>query len=154
MKSITQNQQRCLTQKIKVGNIAVGGDAPISVQTMTKTDGHDIDATVAQIHEVATIGCDIVRLAIVDKDAATALAEIRRQVSTPLIADIHFDYKLALTSIESGVDGLRINPGNIGGRENVEQVVNAASERNIPIRIGVNGGSLEKDMGLAVQKHW
>ncbi|MCK5529082.1 MAG: flavodoxin-dependent (E)-4-hydroxy-3-methylbut-2-enyl-diphosphate synthase, partial [Kiritimatiellae bacterium] len=146
MQSITQSHQRCQTKKIKVGDIAVGGDSPISVQTMTKTDGHDIDATVAQIHEVATVGCDIVRLAIVDAEAAKALAEIRSQVSTPLIADIHFDYKLALLAIESGVDGLRINPGNIGGRENVEQVVSAASERSIPIRIGVNGGSLEKDI--------
>ena len=146
MKSITQSHQRCQTKKIKVGDIAVGGDSPISVQTMTKTDGHDIDATVAQIHEVATVGCDIVRLAIIDAEAAKALAEIKHQVSTPLIADIHFDYKLALLSIESGVDGLRINPGNIGGRDNVAQVVSAASERNIPIRIGVNGGSLEKDI--------
>lgn len=145
-KQLPPNHQRCQTKKIKVGNIAVGGDSQISVQTMTKTDGHDIDATVAQIHEVATVGCDIVRLAIIDEDAAKALAEIRRQVSTPLIADIHFDYKLALISIESGVDGLRINPGNIGDRKNTQLVVKAAAERNIPIRIGVNGGSLEKDL--------
>lgn len=146
MKSEIAKHQRCQTNKITVGGTDVGGDAPITVQTMTKTDGHDIDATVAQIHEVATVGCDIVRLAIIDEAAAKALAEIRRQVSTPLIADIHFDYKLALISIESGVDGLRINPGNIGDRKNIEMVVKAAAERNIPIRIGVNGGSLEKDI--------
>ncbi len=146
MKSKIAKHRRCQTNKITVGGTDVGGDAPITVQTMTKTDGHDIDATVAQIHEVATVGCDFVRLAIIDEAAAKALVEIRHQVSTPLIADIHFDYKLALLSIESGVDGLRINPGNIGDRKNVEMVVKAAAERNIPIRIGVNGGSLEKDI--------
>ncbi len=146
MQQKMQNQRRRQTRRINVGNVPVGDGAPISVQTMTKTDGHDIDATVFQIHEVATVGCDIVRLAVIDKEAAEALAEIGHQVSTPIIADIHFDYKLALTAIESGISGLRINPGNIGAKENIEKVVRAAAERDIPIRIGVNGGSLEKDL--------
>ena len=146
MKLTTQSPIRRKTRQIKVGDIAVGGNAPVSVQTMTKTDGHDVDATVAQIHEVATAGCDIVRLAVIDEEAAEALAEIGKQVSTPIIADIHFDYKLALIALESGIAGLRINPGNIGARENVERVVQAAAERNVPIRIGVNGGSLEKEL--------
>jgi (E)-4-hydroxy-3-methylbut-2-enyl-diphosphate synthase len=113
---------------------------------MTKTDTRDIDATVAQIQNVTAAGCDLVRLAVIDDAAARALAEIKRQVSIPLIADIHFDHTLALTALASGVDGLRINPGNIGARANVEAVVAAASERHVPIRIGVNGGSLEKEI--------
>lgn len=136
--------KRRKTRRIQVGSVGVGGDAPISVQSMTKTDTRDIDATVAQISELAGAGCDIVRLAVVDEAAARALGKIRAQVEIPLIADIHFDYRLALLSIEAGIDGLRINPGNIGENDKVEQVVRAASERNVPIRIGVNSGSLEK----------
>ena len=138
--------ERRPTRTIRLGNLVIGGDAPISVQTMTKTDTRDVDATVSQLHEVSNAGCDIVRLAVVDMDAAGAMAEIARQSPVPLVADIHFDHKLALRCIESDVSGLRINPGNIGGRENVAKVVDAAKERNLPIRIGVNSGSLEADI--------
>ena len=134
------------TRLIRIGAVDVGGGAPVSVQTMTKTDTRDVAATVSQIRAVATLGCDIVRLAVVDRAAAEALRAIRAEVSLPLIADIHFDHRLALGALESGVDGLRINPGNIGGEANVREVVDAARERNVPIRIGVNSGSLEKDI--------
>lgn len=140
------NILRRLSRQIKVGNVAVGGDAPISVQTMTKTDTRDVAATVAQIREVQTLGCDLVRVAIPDAVAARGLAAIRRQVTIPVIADIHFDYRLALLALESGADGLRINPGNIGGPREIAEIVKAARERRIPIRIGVNSGSLEKDL--------
>lgn len=137
---------RRLTRQLQVGTVPVGGGAPVSVQTMTKTDTRDVDATVAQVNEVAALGCDIVRLAVVDQAAAAALGEIRGQVSIPLIADIHFDHRLALTALAAGVDGLRINPGNIGGEREVRAVVDAARERVVPIRIGVNAGSLEQDL--------
>ena len=132
------------TRRIMLGSVAIGGDAPISVQTMTKTDTRDVAATVAQIRAVTELGCDIVRLAVPDAAAAEALAEIRKQVQVPLVADIHFDYRLAVAAINGGIDGLRINPGNIGGAENLRAVVAAARPRKIPIRIGVNAGSLEK----------
>ncbi len=134
------------TKQIHVGSVAIGGNAPISVQTMTKTDTRDIPNTIDQIRELQLLGCDIVRLAVIDDEAAKALKSIRSEVDIPLVADIHFDYKLALASIAAGVDGLRINPGNIGVESNVAEVVAAARERNIPIRIGVNGGSLESDI--------
>jgi len=134
------------TRAIRVGNVPVGGDAPVSVQTMTKTDTRDVAATVAQIEEVTSLGCDIVRLAVVDAEAAKALGEIRRRVTVPLIADIHFDYRLAVMAVENGADGLRINPGNIGDATRVREVVAAAAERKVPIRIGVNSGSVEKDL--------
>ena len=134
------------TRRLNVGSVAVGGDAPISVQTMTKTDTRDVRATVGQIHELEAAGCDIVRLAIVDETAARALAEIRREVRLPLIADIHFQHTLALIALDAGIDGLRINPGNIGGEDRVREVVRAAAPRQVPIRIGVNAGSLEKDL--------
>jgi (E)-4-hydroxy-3-methylbut-2-enyl-diphosphate synthase len=134
------------TRQINVGPVTVGGDAPISVQTMTKTDTRDIDATVAQIAAVAEIGCDIVRLAVPDREAADALPAITEQASIPVIADIHFDHKLALAALESGVDALRINPGNIGGEANVREVVQAAGSNKVPIRIGVNSGSVEKEL--------
>ena len=137
---------RRATRKISVGSIAVGGDAPVSVQTMTKTDTRDVSATVDQIKAAQAIGCDIVRLAIIDADACKALKKIKKQVETPLVADIHFDHKLALASLKAGVDGLRINPGNIGDHKKVADVVKAARERSVPIRIGVNSGSLEKDI--------
>jgi (E)-4-hydroxy-3-methylbut-2-enyl-diphosphate synthase len=137
---------RKLTRQIKIGDVLIGGGAPCAVQSMCSTDTRDVAATLAQIGRLADAGCEIVRCAVPDADAARALAAIKAGSSLPLIADIHFDYKLALTSLESGVDGLRLNPGNIGERWKVAEVVKAASERKIPIRIGVNGGSLEKEL--------
>jgi (E)-4-hydroxy-3-methylbut-2-enyl-diphosphate synthase len=134
------------TRAIRVGSLAIGDGAPVSVQTMTKTDTRDVESTVAQIHEVETLGCDLVRLAVPDEAAARALAPIRRETRVPLVADIHFNHRLALLALEAGVDGLRINPGNIGGVERVREVVAAARERRVPIRIGVNSGSLERDL--------
>src|SRR5919202_1512328 len=135
------------SKAVKVKDIQVGGGAPVVVQSMTKTDTADVTATVAQIEEMVRAGCEIVRLAVPDKDAAIALKEIRRRVPhVPLVADIHFHYKLALMALEAGVDKLRLNPGNIGSHERVREVVRAAQERGVPIRIGVNGGSLEKDL--------
>ncbi len=132
------------TKKIHLGTIPIGGDSPIVVQSMTKTDTRDTSATVDQIHRLETAGCEAVRLAVVDIEAAEALGIIKAAVSIPIIADIHFDYRLALESIAQGVDGLRINPGNIGDKSKVRKVVQAATKRKIPIRIGVNAGSLEK----------
>jgi (E)-4-hydroxy-3-methylbut-2-enyl-diphosphate synthase len=140
------NIQRHLTQQIHIGSVAVGGNAPISVQTMTKTDTRNVADTVQQIQEIQAAGCDIVRLAVLDEEAAKALACIRNQVRIPLIADIHFNHKLALIALDNGIDGLRINPGNIGSLDRVREVVKAAAPRKVPIRIGVNGGSLEKDI--------
>ncbi len=139
---IDRKKTRC----ISVGGVKVGGDARISVQTMTKTDTRDVAATLGQIREVADIGCDIARLAVIDQKAAESLLPICRESPIPLIADIHFDHKLALIAIKSGVSGLRINPGNIGSEQKVAEVVAAAKDRLIPIRIGVNSGSIEKDI--------
>ncbi len=135
------------TRAVKIKNVQVGGGAPVAIQSMTKTDTVDVDATVAQIEEMMRAGCEIVRLAVPDKDAAIALKEIRKRVpDVPLVADIHFHYKLALMALEAGVDKLRLNPGNIGAHERVREVVRAAQAQKVPIRIGVNGGSLEKDL--------
>ncbi|HJR06183.1 MAG TPA: flavodoxin-dependent (E)-4-hydroxy-3-methylbut-2-enyl-diphosphate synthase [Pyrinomonadaceae bacterium] len=135
------------TRAVKIGKIQVGGGAPVAVQSMTKTDTADVDGTVRQIEEMMTAGCEIVRLAVPDKDAALALKEIRRRVpDVPLVADIHFHYKLALMALDAGVDKLRLNPGNIGAHERVREVTRAAQAQKVPIRIGVNGGSLEKDL--------
>lgn len=134
------------TRQIRIGDVLIGGGAPVSVQSMTKTDTRDIKATVAQIRRLEKAGCEIVRLAVPDREAVAALGEIRRKVRVPLVADIHFDHRLALASIEAGVDALRINPGNIGSPKKVREVVRAAREHGIPIRIGVNSGSLEKDL--------
>ena len=134
------------TRQIMVGNVAVGDGAKISVQSMTNTDTRDVKATVAQIKRLEDANCEIVRVAAPDNDAAIALGKIKEQAKIPIIADIHFDYRLAVTAIKQGVDGLRINPGNIGDRWKVEEVVKAASEKKIPIRIGVNAGSLEKEL--------
>ena len=139
-------KERRKTRQVHVGSVPVGGDARISVQTMTKTDTADVSATVAQIQEVTELGCDIVRIAVVDEKAASALAEIVKESTIPVVADIHFDHRLALTAIDAGVDGLRINPGNIGGKEKVAELVSAVKDRLVPIRIGVNSGSLEKDI--------
>jgi (E)-4-hydroxy-3-methylbut-2-enyl-diphosphate synthase len=138
--------QRRKTRQIHLGKVKVGGEAPITVQSMTKTDTRDVNATVEQIWALEAAGCDIVRLAVPVREAAERLGEIRKEIRIPLIADIHFNYKLALAALEQGVDGLRLNPGNIGARWCVEEVIKAASERKIPIRIGVNAGSLEKDL--------
>jgi (E)-4-hydroxy-3-methylbut-2-enyl-diphosphate synthase len=137
---------RRLTRKIQIGNVAVGGDAPISVQSMCSTDTRDVAATTAQIEALAVAGCEIVRCAVPDEDAARALTLVCAQSRLPMIADIHFDYRLALMSLEAGVAGLRLNPGNIGARWKVEEVVRACTDRAVPIRIGVNAGSLEQEL--------
>jgi (E)-4-hydroxy-3-methylbut-2-enyl-diphosphate synthase len=134
------------SRQIHVGKVPVGGDAPISVQSMTNTDTLDVAATVAQIRQLEAAGADIVRVSVPDMDAAEAFGRIRREVEVPLVADIHFDYRIALRVAELGVDCLRINPGNIGREERVRAVVSAARDNGIPIRIGVNAGSLEKDL--------
>jgi (E)-4-hydroxy-3-methylbut-2-enyl-diphosphate synthase len=134
--------ERRRTKQIMVGNVPIGGDAPIAVQSMTTTDTRDVMATVQQIRDLEAAGCDIVRVAVPDREAARALKGIKEMISIPLIADIHFDYRLALMAIEAGVDGLRLNPGNIRKPDQVRAVVTAAKERRIPIRIGVNAGSL------------
>jgi (E)-4-hydroxy-3-methylbut-2-enyl-diphosphate synthase len=138
--------QRRKTRKIQLGKVQVGGDAPITVQSMTKTDTRDVEATVDQIWALEVAGCDIVRVAVPVREAAEQLGNIKKQIRIPLVADIHFNYKLALVALEQGVDGLRLNPGNIGARWCIEEVVKLAAERKIPIRIGVNAGSLEKDL--------
>jgi len=135
-----------VTRQIHIGSVAVGGDAPCSVQSMCSTDTRDAATTLAQIAGLAEVGCEIVRCAVPDMDAAVALGKIKSQSPIPVIADIHFDYKLALRVLEGGIDGLRLNPGNIGDRWKVAEVVKAASERKVPIRIGVNAGSLEKEL--------
>lgn len=134
------------TKPIFIGKVQVGGGAPVSVQSMTNTDTRDAVATVAQINELAAAGCEIIRVAVPDREAIASLPLILRGINVPLIADIHFDYRLALEALKAGVDGLRINPGNIGGRNKVEELVVAAREREVPIRIGVNAGSLEREL--------
>ena len=134
------------TKAVMVGNVQIGGGAPVAVQSMTKTDTTDVDGTVRQIEEMVAAGCEIVRIAAPDKESAYALKEIRKRVSIPIVADIHFHYKLALIALEAGIDKLRINPGNIGSIDRVREVVRAAEAQKVPIRIGVNGGSLEKDL--------
>jgi (E)-4-hydroxy-3-methylbut-2-enyl-diphosphate synthase len=138
--------ERRKTRPIRLGKVQVGGNAPITIQSMTKTDTRDVDATVDQIWALEVAGCDIVRVAVPIREAAEQLGRIKQQIRIPLVADIHFNYKLALIALEQGVDGLRLNPGNIGARWCIEEVVKLASERKIPIRIGVNAGSLEKDL--------
>jgi len=140
------NVERKKTRQIKIGNVLVGGSAPISVQSMTNTQTQDVEATVAQIARLEKAGCEIIRVAVPDSEAAAAIAKIKRRISIPLIADIHFDHQLAIASARSGADGLRINPGNIGGMNKVKAVVQCARDCAIPIRIGVNAGSLEKDI--------
>jgi (E)-4-hydroxy-3-methylbut-2-enyl-diphosphate synthase len=137
---------RRASRQIQLGKLKVGGDAPITVQSMTKTDTRDVEATLLQIWALEVAGCDIVRCAVPVREAAEKLGEIKRQIRIPLVADIHFNYKLAMIALEQGVDGLRLNPGNIGGKRFVEEVVASARDKKIPIRIGVNAGSLEKDL--------
>ena len=138
--------QRRKTRQISIGSVKIGGSAPISVQSMTKTDTRDIRRTVRQIQRLEEAGCEIIRVAVVDEEAARAIAEIKKRIKIPLIADIHFHHRLALMAMESGADGLRINPGNIGGRDRLKAIVKEAKSRSIPIRIGVNAGSLGKDV--------
>ncbi|MDU0457232.1 MAG: flavodoxin-dependent (E)-4-hydroxy-3-methylbut-2-enyl-diphosphate synthase [Geobacteraceae bacterium] len=134
------------TRQIHIGSVAIGGDAPCSVQSMCSTDTRDVTATTDQIRRLAGVGCEIVRCAVPDMDAAVALGQIKKLSPIPVIADIHFDYKLALRVLEEGIDGLRLNPGNIGEKWKVAEVVKSAAERKVPIRIGVNAGSLEKEL--------
>lgn len=138
--------ERKITRKIKIGEKFIGGDAPILIQSMTNTDTRDVKKTIEQIRSLKIAGCDIVRCAVLDETAAKALKDIISAVDIPVVADIHFDYKLALMAIEAGVSKLRINPGNIGDRWKINELAKSANERNIPIRIGVNSGSLEKDL--------
>lgn len=138
------------SRQIDIGGVKVGGGAPVTVQSMTKTDTRDVASTVDEIKRLEAAGCDIVRLAVPDMDAAKALGEIKSQTRIPIVSDIHFDYKLALEAVRQGVDGMRINPGNIGAKYRIKAVVDAVRERGVPIRIGVNSGSLEKDI---LRKH-
>ena len=135
-----------MTKVVKIGDRVIGGGNPILIQSMTNTKTEDVAATVAQIQALTAAGCDIIRCAVPTMEAAEALTEIKKQVSIPVVADIHFDYRLALAAIEHGADKIRINPGNIGSTERVRAVVDAAKERGIPIRVGVNSGALEKDL--------
>jgi (E)-4-hydroxy-3-methylbut-2-enyl-diphosphate synthase len=134
------------TRQISLGRIKIGGGAPVAVQSMCNTDTRDAEATLSQIRLLEAAGCEIVRLAVPDEEAAASLGKIRKGTAAPLVADIHFDYRLALEAVKQGVDGLRINPGNIGGKEKVAEVVRACRDRHIPVRIGVNAGSLEKHL--------
>lgn len=134
------------TREVKVGNLIIGGGNKVIIQSMTNTTTSDVEKTVAQIRELEKVGCELVRMTINNLEAAEAIKEIKKRVSIPLVADIHFDYKLALAAMENGIDKLRINPGNIGSDENVEKVVKMAKEKRIPIRIGVNSGSIEKEI--------
>lgn len=138
--------RRRFTKVIKVGSVNIGGNFPVSVQSMTNTDTRDILATVKQIHRLENAGCEIVRVAILDEDAAAALKKIKENVNIPIIGDIHFDYKLAIRAIENGADCVRVNPGNIGGFQKLKKVVEVAKEYDVSLRIGVNAGSLEKDL--------
>jgi (E)-4-hydroxy-3-methylbut-2-enyl-diphosphate synthase len=133
------------SKQVRIGRVEVGGDAPISIQSMAKTDTRKIPATVNQIKKLQELGCEIVRVAVLDRKACQVLAEIKNQIEIPLVADIHFDYKLALAAIANGADGIRINPGNIGARGRIVQIAKAALARKIPIRVGVNSGSLDRE---------
>lgn len=138
--------ERKHTRETQIGGCRIGGDHPIAIQSMTNTKTEDVSATVAQIEALTRAGCDIIRCAVPTMEAAKALAQIKKQISIPLVADIHFDYKLAIAAMENGADKIRINPGNIGSAERVRAVVDVARERNIPIRVGVNSGSLEQEL--------
>jgi len=139
-------RERHKTRVVRIGDVAIGGENPIRIQSMCNTKTEDVEATVAQIRALAAAGCEIIRVAVPNEAAALALKDIRRQIKLPLVADIHFDYRLALAAMENGADKIRINPGNIGEDWKLREVVNAAKERNIPIRVGVNSGSLEKEI--------
>lgn len=144
------------TRVIKIGNVSIGGTNPVVVQSMTNSDTRDVKATIAQIKNLEAAGCELIRVAILDEEAADAIGRIKAGIDIPLVADIHFDYRLAIRSIEAGADGLRINPGNIGSRDKVRELVRVCRERGIPVRIGVNAGSLDKGIlarhdGLSAQ---
>lgn len=141
-----QPLERRPSRQIKIGSTFIGGQSPITVQSMTNTKTADIDATVAQIRKLEDAGCDIIRVAVPDKESALAISSIKKQISIPLVADIHFDYKLALLAINAGADKIRINPGNIGNENKIKQILFNANDQGIPIRIGVNSGSIEKDL--------
>ena len=134
------------TRTINIGGVSIGGDAPIAIQSMTNTRTEDIDATVRQILALEEAGCDIIRSTVPTEEAAAAITEIKKQIHIPIVADIHFDYRMAIAAMEAGADKIRINPGNIGGPERIKAVVDCAKERNVPIRVGVNSGSLEKEL--------
>ncbi len=134
------------TKKIMLGGVAIGGGAPVSMQSMTKTSTADVKATVGQCERLARAGCEIIRLAVPDEEAARAIGKIRSEVAAPLVADIHFNYRLALIAMEKGIDGIRINPGNIGGEDRISEIARAAAGRKIPIRVGVNSGSVEQSI--------
>ena len=138
--------ERRRTKEVRIGDVIIGGNHPIAIQSMTNTKTQDVEATVAQILQLERAGCQIIRCTVPDMEAAKALAEIKKQIHIPLVADIHFDYRLAIAAMENGADKIRINPGNIGSAERVKAVVDCARERNIPIRVGVNSGSLEKEL--------
>lgn len=138
------------TRKIKIGDVEIGGGAPVSVQSMAKTDTRDVEATVAQIRRLEEAGCEIIRVAVPDRAAADAIARIKRRIGIPLVADIHFDYRLAIAALEAGADGLRINPGNIGADWKVRELASAAAARSVPIRVGANSGSISKRL---LRKH-
>ncbi len=142
--------ERKITRQIRVGSVAIGGGAPVAVQSMTNTDTRDIEATVAQVKRLEEAGCEIIRVAVLDLEAAASIRAIRERIAIPLIADIHFDHRLAIASLEHGAQGIRINPGNIGGEEKLAKVAAAAKAHQAPIRVGVNSGSVEKDI---LQKH-
>ena len=141
-----QINKRRISRQIHIGDVAVGGDAPVSVQSMTNTDTRDWRATVEQINRLQDAGCEIIRVAVPDREAVECFSRIKKAIRIPIIADIHFDYRLAISAIASGADAVRINPGNIGGPEQVRKVIESAREREIPVRIGVNSGSVEKDI--------
>lgn len=140
------NMNRKITKEVHIGSRVIGGNNPILIQSMTNTKTENVEATVEQINRLEQAGCDIIRCAVPTMEAANALAEIKKQIDIPLVADIHFDYKLAIAAMENGADKIRINPGNIGSADRVKAVIDVAKERNIPIRVGVNSGSLEKDL--------
>lgn len=142
MKKLYRNQ----TKEIRIGDVVIGGDHPVAIQSMTNTRTEDVKGTVEQIRRLEKAGCEIIRCTVPTREAAEALKEIKKQIHIPLVADIHFDYRLAIAAMEHGADKIRINPGNIGSKERVQAVVDVAKERNIPIRVGVNSGSLEKDL--------
>ncbi len=143
---LTDTNNRRITKEVRIGNVWIGGNHPIAIQSMTNTKTENIEATVAQILALEKVGCEIIRCAVPTMEAAKALAEIKKQISIPLVADIHFDYRLAIAAMEYGADKVRINPGNIGSSEKIKAVVDVAKERQIPLRVGVNSGSLEKQL--------